>query len=354
MSPNYNDPKIRELARQFGLDTRGDCVKRLRSLALSKVRKVIDALPVDSTATLLQVVAGIVSVKVLFIHSDDDIRRYGAEYKDEWPELGGQLRHEFIKRDTLGLVLAHPAPRLEAHRNVAFIDARGDRRVRAYFTAWHEIAHLLLKPPQLAFSGFRRVSDDFASAKDPIEALVDQVAGELAFYEPIVRPELERELENAGRLTLDGIRRVYAAVAPEASFSSAAHALVRMSDDPMAFLVADMQLKPTEVRSLRSPQLSFIDAPGPKEKLRVATVFPNDQASAAGFKIFQHMRVPSESVIAQVYSENRVGSVWAYEDQGAWESGGRYLPGLPLQVEARMFGSVVYALLHCGLESRTG
>lgn len=354
MSPSKNNPKVRELARQLGLDTRGDCVKRLRDFALSKVRNIIDVLPVDSTATLLQVAAGLVSVKVLFIHSDDDIRRYGAEYKDEWPELGGQLRHEFINRDTLGLVLAHPAPKQEAHRNVAFIDARGDRSVRAYFTAWHEIAHLLLQPPQLVFSGFRRVSEDLTSTKDPIEALVDQVAGELAFYEPIVRPELERELGATGRLTLDGISRVASIVAPEASFSSAAHGLVRLSDDPLAFLVADMQLKPTEARSLRSPQLTFIDDPLPKEKLRVVTVFPNDRASAAGFKIFQHMRVPPESVIAQVYNENRVGSVGAYEDQATWESGGRHLPSLPLHVEARMFGSVVYALLHCGPERPTG
>lgn len=350
MSPSRIDPKVRELARQFGLESRGDCAKRLRDHALSKVREIMETLAVESAGTLLQAVASMVSVRVLFIHDDDDLRRYAEEYGQEWPELAGQLRHDFTHRDTMGLVLTHPAPKRGAHRNIAFIDSRGERSVRAYFTACHEIAHLLLQPPQLSFSGFRRVNLDVIQTKDPIEALVDQVAGELAFFEPFVKPELERELTRVGRLTLDGIGRVGNTVAPEASFSSTAHALVRMMDQPMAFLVADMRLKPSEARSLTSDQLTLVESPTPQEKLRLVSAFPNDLATAAGFKIFRHMRVPQNSIMAQLYSETMFGTAVRLEDQEGWESGGRHLPALGLQVEGRKFGSVVYALVSCNAD----
>jgi hypothetical protein len=347
MSTSNNDPKIRELARQFGLETRGNCRERLRDLALSKVRNFVEMLPVDSISTLLEVVAGLVSVRIQFIDTDDDIYRFGEDYKEEWPELVGQLKYDFIERDTLGLVLAHPAPKRGAHRNVAFVDARGDRQVRAYFTAWHEIAHLLLQPPQLAFAGFRRVSEELLSTKDPIESLVDEVAGDLAFYEPFVRPVMEQEIERIGGLTLDGIDRIRSAITPEASFLSAAYALVRMSGEPLAFLVANMQLKPTEARALRSPQLTLLNDPGPEKRLRVVTAYPNARASALGLKIFQHMRVPAKSIIAQAYEESSIRSIVGSEDQTEWESGGIHLSSLPLHVEARKFGTVVYALLTC-------
>ena len=348
MSPIRSDPKIRELARQFGFDIRGDCAKRLRDHALSKVREWTEVLAVESAGTLLQIVAGMLSLQVIFIHNNDDLQRLGAQHGDDWPSLAKQLRDEFIDRDTMGLLLAHPSPKHGSHRNFAFIDARGGRSARAYFTAWHEIAHLLLQPPQLSFSGFRRINLDMATAKDPIEALVDQVAGELAFYEPFVTPGLARELKLIGCLTLDGISRIREAVTPEASFSATAHALVRMMDEPIAFLVADMRLKLSEARELASDQLTLIGRPAPQEKLRVVSAFPNQLAKEAGFKIFQHMRVPEDSVIAAAYHEAVFGSLERIEEQGDWESSGRQLSQLRLRVEARKFGSVVYALIGCG------
>lgn len=346
MTPYGVAPELRVLARQLGLESRGDCVSRLRRYAVWKVRKRIQVLEVASTRTLLELVSGIVSLRIRFIRDDADIPRFADEHTLEWPELAGQLRHDFLHRNTLGLVLAHPKPTLEGHRFWAYIDARAERSVQAYFTAWHEIAHLLLQPPQIVFPGFRRVLVDPVSPKNPVEALVDQVAGDLAFFEPLVRPELEKEVDRVGRLTLDGVDRIRAAVAPDASFSSCAHALVRLTREPVAFLVAELRLKPTEARALSTDQLALIEGPRPKEKLRIVSVFPNDRASAAGLRIFRNMRVPERSVIAQAYYDGPGGSYAGEEDQSSWESGGRHLAPLPLRIEARKFGSVVYAL--CG------
>lgn len=343
MTPIRIDPKVRELARELNLDWRGDCAQSLREFAIKKVRQWNELLPVRSADTLLEMAASMLSLKLLYIGSDDDLRQFGASYRTSWPQLGSQLKAEFVNSDTMGFLLAHPSPEPGAPRYYAFIDRRGDRAVRAYFTAWHEVAHLLLQPPQLAFTGFRRVSAGSGS-KDPIEALVDQIAGELAFFGPLAETEVARELEGHSRLTLDGIQRIRDAVAPEASFSATAHALVRLVDQPLAFLVADERLKPTEARALAGAQLQLIDTPAPAPKLRTASVFSNDAARAAGFKIFQNMRVPDGSVISDVYHERTSGTAIRIEEQGDWESSGKHLPQLRVRVEARKFGPVAYAL----------
>ncbi len=76
-------------------------------------------------------------------------------------------------------------------RYLTIIDARGSRAARAYFTAWHEVAHLLLCPPkQMILEGFRRTPTDPLKRKDPLESAVDHIAGLLAFWEPLFKPAL--------------------------------------------------------------------------------------------------------------------------------------------------------------------
>lgn len=345
MSATRIDPKVRELARELKLDWRGDCAKRLKDYAVDKVKRWTELLPVRSADTLLELAASMLSLKLLYIGSDEDLRRYADEHGAAWPQLGAHLVAEFVHSDTMGFLLAHPSPEPGSPRYYAFIDRRGDRAVRAYFTAWHEVAHRLLQPEQLAFTGFRRVTASLVGTKDPIEALVDQVAGELAFFAPLAMPEVARELSSGSYVSLDGVQRIRDAVAPEASFSATAHALVRLVDQPLAFVVAEERLKPTEARSLGGDQLQLIDAPAPEPKLRMASVFSNDAARAAGFRIFQNMRVPDSSVIGDVYYERVQGTIMRTEEQSDWESSGKQLPPLRVRVEARKFGPVAYALL---------
>ncbi len=349
MTRRGSDPKLRELARQLGIDSRGDCAQLLREYAVARVRQWLESLPVNSTDRLLNLVAGLLSLRIVFLRDDADMRETASRLVTAWPRLEAQLRAEFVSADTLGLLLAHPAPELGAHRYYAFIDARGERAFQAYFTAWHEVAHLLLQPPQFSFAGFRRLTVSLGDSKDPLESLVDQVAGELAFFAPFAGPKLEKELDEVGLLTLDGISRIRSAVAPEGSFSSAAHALVRLTPRPAAFVVADLRLKPSEVRHSANAQLALIEnGTAPEPKLRAVSVFPNDAAKAAGFKIFRSMRVPGSSVIADAYMGQLEACVVRHENQQDWESGGVHLPHLPLRVEAARFGPVVYSLITIG------
>jgi hypothetical protein len=88
-------------------------------------------------------------------------------------------------------LIDNPKPGKGGRDYLAIIDARGPRKARAYFTAWHELAHLLLYPPrQLVLEGCRRTPTDDAKQKDPVESAVDQIAGLLAFWEPLFMPAL--------------------------------------------------------------------------------------------------------------------------------------------------------------------
>lgn len=338
-----SDAKLRALARELDLDSRGDCARRIRDYAVQRVRAWSETFSVDTVQRLLELVAGCLSLKVVYIEDDTAIARIARKYGAAWSGLEARLHLEFVRGETMGCLLAHPNPETCGHRYYAFVDARGDRGIRAYFTAWHEVAHLLVQPPQLSLV-FRRTLAP-GSSKDPIEALVDEIAGELAFFEPFVQPELERELGNRGRLSLSGIGSIREAVAPELSFQAAAYALVRLGQDPAAFLVADEHLKPTEQRKKASDQLQLITAPEPEPKLRVSSVLPNQAMKDCGFAIFRDMRVPEASVIADAFEGKIAGAGVREEEQNDWESGGSRLDSLPLRIEAARFGPVVYALL---------
>ena len=80
---------------------------------------------------------------------------------------------------------------------VSVIDSRGSKAFRAYFTKWHELAHLLTLTDQLRLS-FRRthVARNFNS---PEEALMEVIAGHFGFYGPIVKPHI------SGTISFDAI-----------------------------------------------------------------------------------------------------------------------------------------------------
>lgn len=383
MSRRRVDPRLRELARQLGLDTRGNVARRLRDHALGQVREWSEALPVESVAALQKLVAGMLSLSISLFRNDADILSAARRIGGVWPGLEKQLRTDFLESDTLGLVMAHPAPEPGAHRYHAFIDARGDRSRMAYFTAWHEVAHLLLHPRQLELPGFRRVTAPLEQPRDPVEVLVDDVAGELAFWEPFAAPALEREIREHGRLTLDGVQRVRDAVAPEGSIIAAARALLRMSGAPMAFCVAQPVEGEGEGRgadpaareprgrakapgsrangrtpdATRSREHVAADGQGefdlePRPELRIVSAWANERATRRGFRIVPGSAVPSRSAIAEAFAGPDGAAAAANEDQAGWAREATTYPRLAMRVDAGRFGPVAYALVICGAGRR--
>ena len=61
---------------------------------------------------------------------------------------------------------------------MAVIDCRGGKLARRFFTRWHEIAHRLTTH---ADRGDEEPA--YRSEHDPIERMMDEIAGHVGFYE---------------------------------------------------------------------------------------------------------------------------------------------------------------------------
>lgn len=264
-------------------------------------------------------------------------------------QLAKVLHCEFVRGTSEGLLIEHESPKAGDRRYLVVVDARGERAARAYFTAWHEISHVLTTPPQLEFKLFRRTPAADEVRKDPLESAVDHVAGVIAFYEPIFGPALAAEIERESWVNFGAVDRARDAVAPGASTYAATMASVRLRSEPLCFVRAEPRFKPAEVRKLRLTQGELGLGLAPERitpKLRLVDVIMNDEARRSGLCLHEHLRVPATCVIARVHGDQLDGEHHAREDQAVWEtSRGGPLPSMPLYVTATRRGGSVYALL---------
>lgn len=343
------EPQIVKLAKDLGLDWRGDCLGTIRGYALAQIDRIIrgSPIPIASLDLLRWVVADKFRLKLEFIYTDDDIERIVNDYPDFHPLLRRRLVHEFVNSGTEGITLERDASDPRVFRYLAVVDARGDRAPRAYFTAWHEVAHLLLHPAQFPFPGFRRTPSEAQRSKDPLESLVDHVTGRVAFYPPLFRPTLERTLEERGELTFDALDVIREAAAPTASLFATAMGAVHLLNEPALFVTAELALKAEEHRFSRGAQQTFEFAlVGVEEKLRVTIVAPNDLVLGSSIEIRRNMRVPDGSALVTAYKSATDITLCGDEDQKSWEtSHGGPLAPLALRVQAARRGRYVYGLI---------
>ncbi|MGH7626141.1 MAG: hypothetical protein ACREOJ_12595, partial [Gemmatimonadaceae bacterium] len=244
MPPIARHPRVVSLAKELGLSARGDCLAAIREFALDQVRSIVEnaPVPIDSLTVFRRVLSDKYRVRIEFIRSDEDIAAIVQKNSDFNSALAAQLEQEFVRDTTEGITLEREFDDVHKFRYLAVVDARGDRAARAYFTAWHEIAHLVLYPPQLAFTGFRRTPTAAQVKKDLIETVVDHVAGRLAFYEPLFRPILETAVGEHG-VTFRALELARAAVDPTPSLFASAMACLHLQDRPMLLVNAELALK---------------------------------------------------------------------------------------------------------------
>jgi len=343
------EPRVVKLAKDLGLNWRGDCVAAIREHAASQVEAVRcgSPIPIDDLDTLRLMVADKFHVRVEFIREDDDIERISMECSGFHSLLRQRLDFEFIQGSTEGITLEREEPDSRFFQYLAVVDARGERAARAYFTAWHELAHLLVHPSQLTFPGFRRTPALTERDKDPIESVVDHVAGRLAFYPPFFRPALDRAIADRGGLTFEALEAARADAAPTASLFATAMGSILLVGTPALFVTADMGLKAEERRFTRGPQQAFDFAVATvQEKLRATTVAPSDLVADSGLAIRRNMRVPANSVLARAYESTVDVTLGADENQDWWTtSRDGQLEPLPIRVEAVRRGRYVYGLI---------
>lgn len=341
------DPAVLELARELGLSTRGRVLKRIRDHALSYVEECRASLPgIGSLEQLRSLLCDRLSICLRIINENADLNAVAEEFSFSEVERRNLIR-EFDHEQVEGWLVRNPRVEPGLRRWIAIVDGRGPRAVRAYFTAWHEIAHAIVTPHQLQLLLRRSVPVD--KSKDPVESVVDSVTGDLAFYAPLISPVLHQEIDRrGGRLSLDAIEAMRLQVAPDASFQSAAIAATGLSEHPVLFVCVDRQYKRSQIKAVQSSQRELALSGAVtriRPKVRLAMAVPAAEAGS-GVTIFSPMRVPPESVLMRAWESPRDVKLRADEDQGWWEtSKAGSLPRKPVRVEALRRGSFVYGLI---------
>jgi hypothetical protein len=345
------DLKVLQLARDLGLSTRGDPLSAIRTYALNQVYSIISnsPLPITTLAVLRRTLASKFRVQIETIESDEDIERIAVEYADFSPHLRRRLRDEFLTGTTEGISLQRENFDPLRARFLVVADGRGEQGARTYFTIWHELSHLLVHPSQLPIPGFRRTPSPPEISKDPIEQVVDHVAGQIAFFEPLFRPAAMASIATHGGLTFAAIDHARAqAEIPTASIYASAIQMVEYTSTPSALVAIAKILKPTEHRRLHSLQqdLGIAPAPLPMPQLRVTALIANRAAQSCGLEIWRNMRVPEDSVLSSAFAAEGPGTWVGDEDQSSWStSANGPLTALPIRIEATRQGRFVYGLI---------
>jgi hypothetical protein len=274
------------------------------------------------------------------IRTDDDWERLKEVYARGKKEfVFGAMRTKFDDDHNLtygALVQRRNAGPADLDRFVAVIDCRGSKLARRFFTRWHEIAHRLTTHTDMPEPVYR-------SENDPVERMMDEIAGHVGFYDPIFRPAYQQALLGQPHLKFGAIETIIGSAFPAASFQATLFACTRRLPTPVVYLEATLAHKKEVKRRLATPSL-FDDEP-PLGELRAVKVIPNKAAQQEGFTIPNNMRVPAASVIHRLFDAEPMTDGDGEECLSHWESQGRSLGRCAVVVEARKVSDRVIAIV---------
>jgi hypothetical protein len=236
------------------------------------------------------------------------------------------------------LVLRRNAVTDSPDRYVAVIDCRGNKLARRFFTRWHEIAHRLT-----THADGGDTEPGYRSEHDPIERMMDEIAGHVGFYSPIFDPAFRRAGEGKPLLTFGMVEAIINDSFPAASFQATLFACARRVTTPVVYLEAALNHKKEVKRKMATPSMFGDDSP--TGELRAVKVIPNKAAQEDGFIIPTNMRVPPRTVIHRLFDAEPQTSGEASEDLSQWESQGRTLERRAVAVEGRKVADRVIAIV---------
>lgn len=234
-------------------------------------------------------------------------------------------------------------------RFVAVIDCRGSKLARRFFTRWHEIAHRLT-----THADGGATEPGYRSEHDPIERLMDEIAGHVGFYEPIFHPAFQQASEGRPLLTFGTVESVVSRAFPTASFQATLFACARRLPTPVVYLEAAIAHKKEVKRRIENKSLKLFDDDGPPPgQLRAVTVIPNQAAQQEKFTIPTNMQVPADSVIHRLFEADPLADGNGEENLSQWESHGKRLESRAVVVEARKVPDRVLTIVQ-PVEKRRG
>jgi hypothetical protein len=317
------DHHVRAVASQLGVTLRADPTALIVDRCVQRVAAWADELgPVDSLEGLLDVVCEKLRLRFELLESDEDVGLIRAKYLKARELAFADLDREFNATTDAVVFRLRNAPEWSNVRYVAVVDGRGHKRYRIWFSKWHEVAHLLAEP-QTKFV-YRRTQ---AFKREPVERLMDQIAGALAFYEPLFVPQLveHRLLERVPRLA--ELASFAQSEHPYASLQATIGAAIKHHRVPLVLVEAKLALKSGEKQ-------------GAKPRLRAVTSTHNPAALRKKIFVHRNMRVPERSIIAAVFANQRSAeNRSSVECLSWWESAGESLSARPMRVEAMRAGA---------------
>jgi hypothetical protein len=279
------------------------------------------------------------------IRSDADFDRIKEQYaRAKKDPVFATMRLKFDDADnpTYGMLVkrknvADDAP----DRFVAIIDCRGRKLSRRFFTRWHEIAHRLTTHADRGAAG-----PAYRSEHDPIERMMDEIAGHVGFYEPFFEPVFREAHAGKALLTFETVKAVFDGGFPEASFQATLNACAKRLPTPVVYLEAAISHKKKVKERIEddTPSLFGKEVP-PDGQLRAVTVVANDAAHSEKLVIPTNMRVPRASVIRRLFVDESGSDGTCREDLCWWESQGKKLDGRAVCIEARRVFDRVIAIV---------
>lgn len=329
-----SSPKIGKLAHDLGIKSSVNPVADIVAFCEKKIKKFLKDFPeCDTLHGLLEWVAGQLGTSFVEIHSDLDLDNVKAEYINLGEKVFASLE-SWLTEDVGGITIRITTAEPWEKQYVSIIDCRGGKARKAYFTKWHELAHLLVLTDQMRLC-FKRTLH--LSEKDPEEVLVDIIAGRFGFYPPLIHPHA------GNKISFDGIEAARHSLCPDASYQATYIGFVKAWQKPCILLQCRPALKKHQNGHLFQESFSFDGMPEPE--LRAVSVTANEAARETGLNIFKNMRVPKASAIYSVFSEEH-DSLNAYEDLSWWTtSDGTVLSQKKVFVQSKRVGDDVYALI---------
>jgi hypothetical protein len=330
-----NSPQIWKLARDLRIEPGSDPVTAILRFCNKKVQRIAKDFKCATLDKLLIAVAAALGTTFVEIHSDNDLIELQKRYLDRHEKAFATLKED-LSGDVLAITYKLLNPKKWQRPYVSVIDCRGDRKSRAYYSKWHELAHLLTLTDQMRLS-FARTHAQVGQPKDPEEAFMEVIAGRFGFWQELLAPHAQ------GEISFEAIDALRTEHCPEASSQASLIGIANAWPSPCILVYAGLGLKKRESDALRQSTFGFSEPPSPE--LRVLKLQVNDLAKESGLTIFPNMRVPTSSVIYKVFTgETSKGE--AIEDLAWWStSDGKALSPLRVRVRARRSGVGVQALI---------
>ena len=326
-----NSVSVWKLARDLGIAGSKDPIAAIIKFCERRVKKVLETFPDCHTLTeLLDCVAAKLGTMFEMVTTDEDLRQIQKKYVLKGEKIFAGLDKE-LSEDVFAITYRRNHREPWEPEFVSVIDSRGSKAFRAYFTKWHELAHLLTLTDQLRLS-FRRthVARNFNS---PEEALMEVIAGHFGFYGPIVKPHI------SGTISFDAIEALRQKLCPEASQQSALIGIVKAWPHPC--LLVNARLATKKGSALQGDLFGSKDSVA---SLRAVHVTVNEAARQEDLAIFENMRVPETSIIYRVFQGMPSGE--AVENLSSWEtSKGFTLPDRLVEIKAKRSWESVDALI---------